>query len=372
MAGKRYYFCMTDSGQCYQTNGPFLNINACKTYIVGKYGKRTYGYCYEEKAECTKNCKVVGEKPPAEFTGEKFYVCMKATGKCSVTYQYQGYDLRLCADAVNKNMPGKTSGRCYKDIEDCSIDCMNGVEEAPIQANGLPTSFDWRNYKKQNWLTAVKNQGTCGGCWAFAGAATVESQYNIEQKMANLDINLSEQDIISCSGEGSCQYGGPDAGALDAFKTGIVDEQCFPYIAAGWKMGDREPQCNKCVDAASRQWRIGEYGFIEAGSMDNIKKALSEKGPLLTSMFIGGKVDGQWVKVDFSKPVLTCSRVGNSTNHTVVVVGYDDKEQAWIVRNSWGANWPNMNSGGYFKVAYGSCAIFSEGAYYVQQVAIPK
>ncbi len=372
MSGVRYFFCMNDTGQCYQTNQSQISPAVCKSYILGKYGKRTNGWCYEEKAECTKNCKIVGEKPPTNFSGEKFYVCTKATGKCSVTYQYQGYDLKLCADAINKNMPGKTNGRCYKDIEDCSLDCTNGIEEAPIQDNGLAASFDWRNYKKQNWLTGVKNQGICGGCWAFSGTAAIEAKYNIDEKMANLDINLSEQDIISCSGQGSCKDGGPDGGALEAFKSGVVDEQCFPYNSTNWRTGNPEPTCNKCVDASSRQWRISDYGFIEPGNTDAIKRALTEKGPLITSYFAGGKVDGEWVKVDYSKPVVSCSKVGRSTNHSIVVVGYDDKEQAWIVRNSWGVNWPRPGAGGYFKIGYGSCGIFSEGAYFVQQVIVPQ
>lgn len=41
----------------------------------------------------------------------------------------------------------------------------------------LPSSVDWRT---KGAVTPVKNQGGCGGCWAFAAAASLESLNQIK------------------------------------------------------------------------------------------------------------------------------------------------------------------------------------------------
>ena len=82
-----------------------------------------------------------------------------------------------------------------------------------------------------NWATSIKDQGSCGSCWAFAAAGAVEAITNLyfNQK---LDLDLSEQNLLSCSRAGSCSGGFPST-ALDYItKTGIVDEIASPYRAS--------------------------------------------------------------------------------------------------------------------------------------------
>eukprot|EP00878_Enallax_costatus_P009741 GHUV01010173.1.p1 GENE.GHUV01010173.1~~GHUV01010173.1.p1 ORF type:complete len:216 (+),score=39.77 GHUV01010173.1:557-1204(+) len=42
--------------------------------------------------------------------------------------------------------------------------------------------------------------------------------------------------------------------------------------------------------------------------------------------------------------------------HAVALVGYNNAQQYWIAKNSWGKDWAD---GGFFKVAYGACSILT-------------
>jgi len=101
-----------------------------------------------------------------------------------------------------------------------------------VQANGsLVKNFTWGNRHGENWITSVKNQASCGSCWAFAATGATEAVTNLYYNQ-HLDLDLAEQDALSCSHAGNCEEGGFAYQALDYFHTtGIVDESCFPYTA---------------------------------------------------------------------------------------------------------------------------------------------
>ncbi len=59
--------------------------------------------------------------------------------------------------------------------------------------SSLPSSFDWRS---QNAVTPVRNQGSCGACWAFATVGPVEADI---MRATGIAVDLSEQWLISCN-----------------------------------------------------------------------------------------------------------------------------------------------------------------------------
>jgi len=213
----------------------------------------------------------------------------------------------------------------------------------PVRASvTYAESFDWRNKDGKDWMTPVKYQGMCGSCWAFSALGVVEAAINIHANDPDIDIDLSEQHLISdCCIAGSCEGGCPDYALGYVRDKGVSDEKCFPYTRIN-------SECTPCSDWAENPWKIENYVYVSP-SKDAFKSALQEYGPLSVVLTVPG--DWFYYVGGVYTPTWSANDGVGWANHGVVLVGWNDSEGCWIIKNSWGSGW---GEDGYAKVLYGN------------------
>ncbi|OGR45776.1 MAG: hypothetical protein A2X33_04915 [Elusimicrobia bacterium GWA2_51_34] len=210
---------------------------------------------------------------------------------------------------------------------------LNAPALPELAAVNPPVSLDWRN-SNGSYVTGIRNQAKCGSCWAFSLTAALESYILINRNTPGADLDLSEQVMLSCSGVGSCSGGYLEADYLQS--NGLPPETAYPYTATD---GD--------CSSASTGWQSSAYKIKSWGTVPQspayIKSALVAYGPLPTGFMV--YEDFMHYKSGIYS-YTTGKRLGG---HAVLIVGYNDTENYFIVKNSWGPGW---GEDGFFKIAY--------------------
>jgi len=210
-----------------------------------------------------------------------------------------------------------------------------------------PTTFDWR---PKGAVTAVKDQGQCGSCWAFSVTENVESVWILAKGLTNETIPpLAPQQIVDCDdSDAGCDGGNPPT-AYDYIKSagGLDDEKDYPYTAVDGTCAFK----STAVVAKISGWK-----YATEGDEDTMASNLASWAPLSIC------VDARYWQ-DYTSGIMTewqCDWLVE-LDHCVQAVGYDTTASTpfWIVRNSWGADW---GEAGYIRLQYGTntCGLTQE------------
>lgn len=211
---------------------------------------------------------------------------------------------------------------------------------AAVAAGGgaPPASVDWRNRYGWPWLTNIKDQGQCESCWVFSAVGVVEAMTRIEHCVWSL---RSEGDVHDGLGASCAQTGDP-ATALNWIQGhGVADPGCWAY----------EQQNLPYAPTADRPGRTVKLdGYVTLNTIQDQKNWLDAVGPITACFEV---YQDFWYGTDVSGVYTQQSTIAEG-GHCVVIVGYDDTKQAWLMRNSWGTGW---GVGGYCWFGYGQCGI---------------
>ena len=209
-------------------------------------------------------------------------------------------------------------------------DVIWSVDNQNITLKDVPTSYDWRD---QGAITPVKNQESCGSCWAFASTETLESHHFIKNSEL---VVLAPQQLVDCTpnpdhcgGTGGCQGATAELAYtyLQKSPSGLAQESDYPYKAVDGFCKDK-----KVTGAAT----VSSFKKLTENSYEDVLNTLATVGPIAVAVdaaswsSYGG---GIYTGCDTSENI--------DIDHLVQLVGYgeDAGQKYWTVRNSWGEGW---------------------------------
>jgi C1A family cysteine protease len=214
----------------------------------------------------------------------------------------------------------------------------------------LPTAYNWCD---SGYCTPIRNQGSCGSCWAFGTVGPLESSILIKDGVSK---DLSEQYLVSCDAEGWGCSGGFFAHDYHDWKyitgepgPGAVYESAFPYTAT-------DAPCNP---PHVHPYLITSWAYIAGSSSvptnDAMKNAIYNYGPIGAAVYVGSAFQAYTTGIFYTTQK-------KSPNHAIVLTGWNDTYSYWNLRNSWGTSW---GEAGYMRIKYGTSYIGYAGNYIV-------
>lgn len=204
--------------------------------------------------------------------------------------------------------------------------------------------------------THVKNQKTCGSCWAAATVGALEWYAEMKLGKGNtLALSIDQlvdcaENVDKCGGDGGCR-GSTGELALDWVNRFILRGATY-YAGTGSSNGEGERQ--KLCDTSGGYkdgLKISNFVRLKPNDYDDLKRAVLNYGPIIVSVDAG-----PWS--GYSGGVFHGCAPDTVVNHAVILAGFGAQRvklpklsgarnqklvqqqlKYWYIRNSWGPSW---------------------------------
>ncbi|XKL62020.1 hypothetical protein PGB90_001853 [Kerria lacca] len=236
----------------------------------------------------------------------------------------------------------------------------------------LPTNFDARKkWYFCNSISKIRDQGSCGSCWAIAVASTITDRICIHSK-GNIKTYISEEDLLACCTEcgSGCNGGNPVKAWKYWKKYGIVtgsdygsNKGCKPYSVAPCIHSDSR-NCSDYVPTPTcvltckshyqkNYWNDLYYGYL-------IYSIVSDETQIMTEVMYNGPVQTHMTLYEdflrYNSGIYSPSRYTKKiSEHSVKIIGWGTDTTTntdyWIVVNSFNRNW---GENGFFRIKRGN------------------
>lgn len=225
-------------------------------------------------------------------------------------------------------------------------------------ADASLSSFDARNYIN---IPQIRKQ-KCGSCWVYGAVGLVEISYMAQKGYGTLSsIDLSEKQVLGCSAAGTCN-GGWHFKALEWMKNtnqkllpeeSLKDNNLIPKKSTLADADFVEVVCS-VSDVKKYFVQVADWGIVQKDKdLDkiadeyDIKEAVVKYGAVAVSLYASPVFQSYASGETFEENEIAYK--DSATNHVVIIIGWDNIKQAWLIRNSWGQNW---GDGGYGWIKY--------------------
>lgn len=219
------------------------------------------------------------------------------------------------------------------------------LDKATLQAlKNLPSHVDLRTTGN---FPPVYDQGDLGSCVAQSTAALLYFlDKNIPDDDSFPDVQRSRLQLYYNARkiEGTVDS---DDGCMirDAFKglnsVGVAPETDWPYEPTRFSM--EPPQ-----DVTVNNQKLINYKRISR-NLEGIKLAVAAGYPVVVGLLLYSSFESDHTSTTGIVTMPDKKKEQELGGHAVLIVGYDDTKQWFIVRNSWGTTWGDL---GYFYLPY--------------------